>query len=48
MGNPGVANWFGGNEDAAGVILNGGDKEKDYAEREYPGSTENDERERRH
>jgi hypothetical protein len=29
MGNPGVANWFGGDEDAAGVILDAGDKEKD-------------------
>jgi hypothetical protein len=29
MGNPGVPNWFGGDEDAAGVILNAGDKEKD-------------------
>jgi hypothetical protein len=29
MGNPGVANWFGGDEDAVGVILNAGDKEKD-------------------
>jgi hypothetical protein len=29
MGNPGVANWFRGDEDAVGVILNTGDKEKD-------------------
>jgi hypothetical protein len=29
MVNPGLANWFGGNEDAAGVVLNAGDKEKD-------------------
>jgi hypothetical protein len=29
MGNPGVANWFGGDEDAALVILDAGDKEKD-------------------
>jgi len=28
MGNPGVTNWFGGDEDAVGVILNAGDKEK--------------------
>jgi hypothetical protein len=29
MGNPGVVNWFGGDEDAVGVILSAGDKEKD-------------------
>jgi hypothetical protein len=29
MGVPGAANWFGGNEDAAGVIHNAGDKEKE-------------------
>jgi hypothetical protein len=29
MGNPDVTNWFGGDEDAVGVILNAGDKEKD-------------------
>jgi hypothetical protein len=29
MGNPGVANWFGSDEDAVGVILNASDKEKD-------------------
>jgi hypothetical protein len=48
MGNPGVANWFGGDEDAVGVILNAGDKEKDKAKREYPGSTENDGRKEGH
>jgi hypothetical protein len=29
MGNLGVANWFRGDEDAVGVILNAGDQEKD-------------------
>jgi hypothetical protein len=29
MGNLGLANWFGGNEDAAWVILNARNKEKD-------------------
>jgi hypothetical protein len=28
MGNAAVANWFGGNEDAGGIILNAGDKEE--------------------
>jgi hypothetical protein len=28
MGNPSVTNWFGGEEDAAGVIPNAGDNEK--------------------
>jgi hypothetical protein len=29
MGNPGAANWFGGDENAAGVILKAGDIEKE-------------------
>jgi hypothetical protein len=29
MGNPGLANWFGGDEDAVGVIPNASEKEKD-------------------
>jgi hypothetical protein len=29
MGNPGLANWFGSDEDAVGVVLNLSDKEKD-------------------
>jgi hypothetical protein len=28
-GNPGVANWFGGGKDAAGVILDTGEGEKE-------------------
>jgi hypothetical protein len=48
MGNPGVANWFGGDEDAVGVIPNAGGKEKEKAEREYAGATESDVRKERH
>jgi hypothetical protein len=39
---------LGGDEEAAGVVLNEGDEKKDQTEREYAGSAENDECKREH